>query len=162
MWSTSPLPTETHVFVDPQRRATAAEGRLGEGSEGCGVTAELHFHDLRHTGNTLASTAGAGTREPMTRMGHSSSRAALIHQHITSDRDRAIANRLGAMIQGGGLDDLVRAERAKGYRDDPAHWPGQQRTPGPLAWGFHMERVTRIELALSAWEAAIIRNWFGC
>jgi hypothetical protein len=24
--------TETHVFVDPQRRATAAEGRLGEGA----------------------------------------------------------------------------------------------------------------------------------
>jgi integrase len=29
-----------------------------------GVTAELHFHDLRHTGSTPASTAGAGTREP--------------------------------------------------------------------------------------------------
>lgn len=48
-----------------------------------GVTAELHFHDLRHTGNTPASTACAGTRELMTRMGHSSSRAALIHQHMT-------------------------------------------------------------------------------
>ncbi|MFF7561912.1 integrase [Streptomyces pseudovenezuelae] len=35
-------------------------------------------------------------------MGHSSSRAALIHQHMTSDRDRAIADRLGAMIRGGG------------------------------------------------------------
>jgi hypothetical protein len=35
-------------------------------------------------------------------MGHSSSRAALIYQHMTSDRDRAIADRLGAMIQGGG------------------------------------------------------------
>ncbi|MFD8304434.1 hypothetical protein ACFV29_19100 [Streptomyces sp. NPDC059690] len=67
-----------------------------------GVTAESHFHDLRHTGNTLASTAGASTRELMTRMGHSSSRAALIHQHMTSDRDPAIAHRLGAMIRGGG------------------------------------------------------------
>jgi integrase len=67
-----------------------------------GVTAELHFHDLRHTGNTLASTAGASTRELMTRMGHSSARAALIYQHMTSDRDRAIADRLGAMIRGGG------------------------------------------------------------
>ncbi|MEU3337381.1 hypothetical protein [Streptomyces sp. NPDC006668] len=65
-----------------------------------GVRAELH--DLRHKGNTLASTAGAGTRELMTRMGHSSSRAALIYQHMTSDRDRAIADRLGAMIRGGG------------------------------------------------------------
>jgi integrase len=60
----------------------------------------LHFHDLRHTGNTLASTAGAGTRELMTRMGHSS-RAALIYQRMTSARDRAIGDRLGAMIRGG-------------------------------------------------------------
>lgn len=41
-------------------------------------------------------------REPMTRMGRSSSRAALIHQHMTSDRDRATAERLGAMIRDGG------------------------------------------------------------
>jgi hypothetical protein len=35
-------------------------------------------------------------------MGHGSSRAALIYQHMTSDRDRAIADRLGAMIRDGG------------------------------------------------------------
>ncbi|MFD9769092.1 integrase [[Kitasatospora] papulosa] len=35
-------------------------------------------------------------------MGHSSSSVALIYQHMTSDRDRAIADRLGAMIRGGG------------------------------------------------------------
>ena len=34
-------------------------------------------------------------------MGHSSSCAALIYQHMTSDRDRAIADRLGAMIREG-------------------------------------------------------------
>ncbi|CAM5742230.1 hypothetical protein SAFG77S_02038 [Streptomyces afghaniensis] len=67
-----------------------------------GITVELHFHDLRHTGNTLASTAGASTRELMTRVGHSSSRAALIYQHMASDRDRTIADRLGAMIRAGG------------------------------------------------------------
>ncbi|MFE9925611.1 integrase [Streptomyces sp. NPDC005774] len=38
----------------------------------------------------------------MTRTGHSSPRVALIHQHMTSDRDRAIADRLGAMVRGGG------------------------------------------------------------
>ncbi|WP_438948386.1 integrase [Streptomyces mirabilis] len=37
-------------------------------------------------------------------MGHSSSRAALIYQHMTSDRDRAIADRLGVMIRDGGGD----------------------------------------------------------
>jgi hypothetical protein len=38
----------------------------------------------------------------------------------------------------------------------PAHWSRQQRTPGSSTWGFHMERVTRIELALSAWEADVL------
>ncbi len=59
----------------------------------------MHFHDLRRTGNTLASNAGASTREPMTRMGHSSTRAALIYQHMTAGRDRAIADKLGEMIR---------------------------------------------------------------
>lgn len=35
----------------------------------------------------------------MTRMGHSTLRAALIYQHMTGDRDRAIADGLGAMIR---------------------------------------------------------------
>lgn len=52
---------------------------------------QLRFHDLRHTGNTLAAATGASTRELMARMGHSSMRAALIYQHATKDRDAAIA-----------------------------------------------------------------------
>ena len=36
----------------------------------------IHFHDLRHTGNTLAASTGAGLRELMDRMGHSTARAA--------------------------------------------------------------------------------------
>jgi integrase len=62
----------------------------------------LHFHDLRHTGNTLAAGTGASLRDLMTRMGHSSTRAALIYQHATSERDHAIA---------ASLDDLVRRHR---------------------------------------------------
>ncbi|MFI2424793.1 tyrosine-type recombinase/integrase [Streptomyces sp. NPDC018955] len=94
-----------HVFVGPQggqlRRSNFRDDWV-KARKAAGVTAELHFHDLRHTGDTLASTAGASTRELMTRMGHSSSRAALIYQHMTSNRDRAIADRLGAMIREGG------------------------------------------------------------
>jgi integrase len=42
----------------------------------------IHFHDLRHAGNTLTSTdAGASLRELMDRMGHSSTLAALIYLH---------------------------------------------------------------------------------
>ncbi|MCZ7460489.1 tyrosine-type recombinase/integrase [Streptomyces sp. WMMC940] len=51
---------------------------------------DVHFHDLRHTGNTLAATGGATTRELMQRMGHSSVRAALIYQHLVNGRDHAI------------------------------------------------------------------------
>ncbi|MFE1496229.1 tyrosine-type recombinase/integrase [Streptomyces albidoflavus] len=94
-----------HLFVGPQggqlRRSNFRDDWV-KARKAAGVTDELHFHDLRHTGNTLASTVGASTRELMTRMGHSSSRAALIYQHMTSDRDRAIADRLGAMIRDGG------------------------------------------------------------
>ena len=54
----------------------------------------FHFHDLRHTGNTLAATTGASTRELMARMGHASMRAAVLYQHATSERDLEIAQAL--------------------------------------------------------------------
>lgn len=60
----------------------------------------LHFHDLRHTGNTLAAMTGASTKELMARMGHSSSEAALRYQHATRDRDIAIASKLNLMAKG--------------------------------------------------------------
>jgi integrase len=50
----------------------------------------VHFHDLRHTGNTLTSSdEGANLRELMDRMGHSSTRAALIYLNSrpTSDSE---------------------------------------------------------------------------
>jgi integrase len=58
---------------------------------------DLHFHDLRHTGNTIAGQ-GASLRELMERMGHSSSRAALIYQHTTQERDEAIAAGMGKLL----------------------------------------------------------------
>ncbi|MGE0879600.1 MAG: tyrosine-type recombinase/integrase [Acidimicrobiia bacterium] len=58
----------------------------------------LRFHDLRHTGNTLAAMTGASTKELMSRMGHSSTRAALGYQHATEERERLIASKLSEMI----------------------------------------------------------------
>nr|WP_234342287.1 tyrosine-type recombinase/integrase [Streptomyces leeuwenhoekii] len=59
-----------HVFVGPQggqlRRSNFRDDWI-KARKAAGVTAELHFHDLRHTGNTLASTAS--TRELMTPWG---------------------------------------------------------------------------------------------
>lgn len=59
---------------------------------------ELRPHDLRHTGNTLAASTGASTKELMARMGHASPRAALIYQHATRERDKAIAQALDNLI----------------------------------------------------------------
>ncbi len=55
----------------------------------------IHFHDLRHTGNTLTANAGANLRELMLRMGHTSPRAAMIYLHSTDARQREIADALG-------------------------------------------------------------------
>jgi integrase len=60
---------------------------------------EFHFHDLRHTGNTLAAATGASTKELMARMGHASPRAALIYQHAARERDVAIAGALSDAIE---------------------------------------------------------------
>jgi integrase len=59
---------------------------------------DLHFHDLRHTGNNMAAGHGASLRELMERMGHSSARAALIYQHATRERDEAIAAGMGKLL----------------------------------------------------------------
>jgi integrase len=60
----------------------------------------VHFHDLRHTGNNLTAAAGANLRELMARMGHSSTRAALIYLHSTDERQREIADALGDLAAG--------------------------------------------------------------
>lgn len=52
---------------------------------------DLRFHDLRHTGATLAAATGATLAELMTRLGHSTPAAALRYQHAAADRDRDIA-----------------------------------------------------------------------
>jgi integrase len=46
----------------------------------------VRFHDLRHTGNTLAAGSGVSTRDLMSRMGHDSMQAALGYQHATATR----------------------------------------------------------------------------
>jgi integrase len=78
-----------------------------------GVTG-LRFHDLRHTGNTFAATAGASTRELMTRMGHSTTRAALIYQHACTERERIIAESVSELIKKMRNDDSAPEGHAGG------------------------------------------------
>jgi integrase len=62
---------------------------------------DLRFHDLRHTGATLAAATGATLAQLMNRLGHSTAGAAMIYQHATDDADRLIADRLSAIAAGG-------------------------------------------------------------
>jgi integrase len=69
----------------------------------------LHFHDLRHTGNSLAADMGISLKNLMARMGHDNERAALMYQHKSAAGDRRIAD---------GLDKLVKAERDQAEDED--------------------------------------------
>lgn len=51
------------------------------------------------TGSTWSAQSGATLKELMARIGHSSTRAAMIYQHATRDRDHAIAAALDALIE---------------------------------------------------------------
>ena len=52
---------------------------------------DLRFHDLRHTGATMAAGTGATIAELMRRLGHSTPGAAMRYRHAADDRDAAIA-----------------------------------------------------------------------
>jgi integrase len=71
----------------------------------------LHFHDLRHTGNTFAAAGGAGIKDLMARMGHDSERAALIYQHQARGADKIITSNIDAHVE---------AERGRKDDDDGA------------------------------------------
>lgn len=62
---------------------------------------DLRFHDLRHTGATMAAQAGATLAELMARLGHSTSAASLRYQHVAQGRDRELAARLSRMAEEG-------------------------------------------------------------
>ncbi|MGI8792736.1 MAG: tyrosine-type recombinase/integrase [Acidimicrobiales bacterium] len=89
-------------FYTAWRRACAAVGITG-----------VRPHDLRHTGNTLAASTGASTKELMQRFGHASPRAALIYQHASHERDVAIALGLDALIRAAVNDDADRPDRTR-------------------------------------------------
>ncbi|MHA7986763.1 tyrosine-type recombinase/integrase [Rathayibacter sp. CAU 1779] len=52
---------------------------------------EVTWHDLRHTGATLAYRTGASQRAVMNRLGHATTAAAMIYAHAAEDADAAIA-----------------------------------------------------------------------
>ena len=65
----------------------------------------LHFHDLRHCGNTFAAASGVSLKDLMARMGHDSERAALIYQHEARGADEAITKAIDGLVQAERDDD---------------------------------------------------------
>lgn len=59
---------------------------------------DLRFHDLRHTGATLAAQTGATLAELMVRIGHSTPAAAMRYQHAAHGRDKAIAEAMSKLV----------------------------------------------------------------
>jgi len=58
---------------------------------------DLRFHDLRHTGATLAAASGATLAELMQRLGHTTVSAALAYQHAAQGSDKRIAAKLSTI-----------------------------------------------------------------
>ena len=91
----------------------------------------------------------------MERMGHSTTRTALIYQHRTSERDKLIADAPWASWprqnygNAGGRGHAAGTERQACI----VRRNGRRLLITALNWAEAVERVTRIELALSAWEA---------
>jgi integrase len=95
----------------------------------------IHFHDLRHAGNHLVAEAGASLRELMERMGHASSRAALIYLHSTDDRQRTLAEAVSQRA----LRDLAgescgTSVARDGQTDDTEYGLTRSRSPPELGF----------------------------
>ena len=89
------------VFTSPEGcplRRGKFRHRWGAACRKVGVEG-LRFHDSRGSGATWAAHAGATVRELMDRLGHSTPEIALRYQHATRERDRAIADKLGALLR---------------------------------------------------------------
>ncbi len=76
-------------------RQAFARARDKVGMEG------FRFHDLRHTGQTLAAATGATLADLMKRLGHSSPAAAMRYLHTVNGRDEAIAEALSVLAEHG-------------------------------------------------------------
>ncbi len=73
---------------------------------------DLTFHDLRHTGATLAAAAGATVAELMARIGHATPQMAMRYQHASAERDQAIAHALSDFHEADVVELRPRAKSA--------------------------------------------------
>jgi integrase len=65
------------------------------------VGVNVTFHDLRHTGQTLAASTGATLADLKKRLGHASAAAALRYLHVVEGRDKELAGQLSELAARG-------------------------------------------------------------
>lgn len=88
------------LFADARTGGHLSEGRFRPhffaAREAIGK-GELHFHDLRHFGGTMAAQTGATLKEIQARLGHTTVDAAMRYQAVAQGRADALAERLSAL-----------------------------------------------------------------
>jgi hypothetical protein len=104
-----PAPSGGQMRSNSQMHKAFQQGRPVAGRP------DLRFHDLRHTGATLAAATRATLAELMLRLGHSTPQAALIYQHAIRDRDRPIAEALSQFH----MEKVVVLRRRTAKHHDP-------------------------------------------
>jgi integrase len=77
------------------------------------VGLDISFHDLRHTGQSLAAAAGASEVDLMKRAGHSTASAAQRYVHAVEGRDREVAKALSDMVANGSAAQLPRTIKVR-------------------------------------------------
>lgn len=91
------------VLANPTRKSTrVSQTRFDVAWRAARVAAgrpTFRYHDLRHAGLTSYAQQGATLAELLHRGGHSDVTVALRYQHATADRDRALTERLDAMMR---------------------------------------------------------------
>jgi integrase len=91
------------VFTTATGRAVTRSYRSqwwGRARRAAGLPEGFRWHDLRHTGATLALTEGGATvRDLQARHGWSNSRMALHYAHATDERARMVAQRLDRVLE---------------------------------------------------------------
>jgi integrase len=77
------------------------------------VGVDITFHDLRHTGQSLAAASGATTADLMKRAGHSTAVAAQRYIHAVEGRDEDVARALSEIAANGNAARLPRSIKVK-------------------------------------------------
>lgn len=70
------------------------------------VGVDVSYHDLRHTGQTLAASAGATLADLKKRLGHASAAASLRYLHAVEGRDKEVADQLSKLAAHGNAAKL--------------------------------------------------------